>query len=197
MNIKNNQRTQNTQNKIKEVLIELLAEKPINKITIQDICRKADVNRTTFYTHFNDIYDLMRKIEVEKMHAIHALFHTPEGEDCPSFEGFPSFNEVTLERLINFILENPNFYKIYLNDFNVCQTFMATAHEQEYEQEHEHIRKSLLCKENPISETALWYQFEYIKAGLMGVIRTWLNTDCKESPKELAIILKHCLPEAI
>lgn len=175
MNIKNNQRTQNTQNKIKDVLIELLWEKDINKITIQEICRKADINRTTFYTHYNDIYDLMQKIEVEKMQMILTLLKNEDEKE-------PVLNVVNLEKLLVFILENMNFYKIYLKDFNINRTL-----------------NTLLCND-PCSEEVhqtkcdIFYKVEYLKAGLMGAILTWLNTGCQETPKEIAQILVQCIP---
>ena len=43
---------------LKNAILELLKEKPLNKITIQELCDKAEVNRSTFYAHYLDIYDL-------------------------------------------------------------------------------------------------------------------------------------------
>lgn len=48
---------------IKEAFLTLLEEKPINKITVKELCEKADINRATFYTHFSDCFDLLEKIE--------------------------------------------------------------------------------------------------------------------------------------
>ena len=41
---------------------ELLLEKPLSKITINDIAEKCEINRQTFYYHFQDIYDLVEWI---------------------------------------------------------------------------------------------------------------------------------------
>ena len=41
---------------------DLLSEKPINKITINDITDKCNINRQTFYYHFQDIRDLVEWI---------------------------------------------------------------------------------------------------------------------------------------
>ena len=38
---------------------ELLLEKSIDKITINDITEKCGINRQTFYYHFHDIYELI------------------------------------------------------------------------------------------------------------------------------------------
>ena len=44
---------------IKETFWEILEEKPYNKITVQDIVNRCQVNRNTFYYHFQDIPDLI------------------------------------------------------------------------------------------------------------------------------------------
>lgn len=49
---------------------DLLKEKPFNKITINDIARKSDINRQTFYYHFQDIRDLVEWIFIEKVDTI-------------------------------------------------------------------------------------------------------------------------------
>ena len=42
---------------IKDCFFELLSEKDINKITVSELCNKADINRATFYRYYIDIYD--------------------------------------------------------------------------------------------------------------------------------------------
>lgn len=44
---------------LKQALLHLLLEKNYNKITIQDICKQANIGRSTFYNHYNDKNDLM------------------------------------------------------------------------------------------------------------------------------------------
>lgn len=60
---------------LKNALLELLADKPINKTTIKEICELADVNRGTFYTHYTDQYDLLQDIQdefAEQVAELHA-----------------------------------------------------------------------------------------------------------------------------
>ena len=68
MNTKGNQRFVQTRQKIKGVFLELLSEKKIGEITVSEICRRADIHRTTFYGHFDDVYDLMQNM-VEEMYV--------------------------------------------------------------------------------------------------------------------------------
>ncbi len=50
---------QHTRNRLQQAMIELTAEKTFNNITVQDIAERADMNRATFYAHFEDKYVLL------------------------------------------------------------------------------------------------------------------------------------------
>lgn len=50
-----------TRKVLKESLISLLKDKPISSVTVKEICELADINRSTFYTHYNDQFDLLEK----------------------------------------------------------------------------------------------------------------------------------------
>jgi len=54
-------RTVKTKKALRDALAELLTEKELQKITVQEIANIADVNRVTFYKHFLDVYDLYDK----------------------------------------------------------------------------------------------------------------------------------------
>lgn len=58
-----NQRRTMTKRLLKESLIELLKEKDIRKINITELCRAAGVNRTTFYCHYSNQYDVLKDME--------------------------------------------------------------------------------------------------------------------------------------
>ena len=49
-------RTKYTKSVIRQALFDLLKEKPLNKITVTDICKMADINRSTFYSYYEDVY---------------------------------------------------------------------------------------------------------------------------------------------
>ena len=58
-----NRRVRMTKKIIKESLLELLDQKPLDKITVTDICKTADLNRSTFYAHYEDTAQILREIE--------------------------------------------------------------------------------------------------------------------------------------
>ena len=57
--------SQTTKRALEASLKKLLLQKPLNKITINDITEDCGVNRMTFYYHYKYIYDLVDCIKVE------------------------------------------------------------------------------------------------------------------------------------
>ena len=57
------QKTEQTKAEIREAFWRLYAAKPIEKITVGEVCERAGYNRGTFYLHFRDLYDLLAQIE--------------------------------------------------------------------------------------------------------------------------------------
>lgn len=71
-------RTQKTQKSIADAFYRLRAHKPLEKITVRELCREAPVNRSTFYAHYKDVYDLSEQLENELVRSILAGLPHPE-----------------------------------------------------------------------------------------------------------------------
>ena len=65
-----NRRVKMTKRMMKEALIDLMDQKPLEKITVTEICKSADVNRSTFYAYYEDISALMLEIEDEVLEHV-------------------------------------------------------------------------------------------------------------------------------
>ena len=63
MNIPNNKKRKNSQEKIEKVFLQLIQKKKIEEISVSMICELAELNRSTFYANYIDIYDLVEKIK--------------------------------------------------------------------------------------------------------------------------------------
>jgi AcrR family transcriptional regulator len=63
-----------SQEAIKKAFIELMGEKHFDKITLQDISDRANVNRRTIYLHYMDKFDLLDKIIEEHINKLEEMF---------------------------------------------------------------------------------------------------------------------------
>lgn len=58
-------RVEKTKHSIFNAFIELRSHKPLERITVKELCELAKINKSTFYSHYVDIYDLSEQIESE------------------------------------------------------------------------------------------------------------------------------------
>ena len=61
--LKQDRRIRRTQKLLKDSLIELMQEKEFKNISVKDITDRADLNRGSFYLHYNDTYHLLQQMQ--------------------------------------------------------------------------------------------------------------------------------------
>ncbi|MCK4727276.1 MAG: TetR/AcrR family transcriptional regulator, partial [Anaerolineales bacterium] len=76
-------RVQRTRQLLRDALVSLILEKGYQKITIQDIIDRANVGRSTFYSHYRDKDDLLLSGFDELAHDLHRHMRSPDttGDD--------------------------------------------------------------------------------------------------------------------
>lgn len=100
--VTDDRRTRKTRTAIEKAFIELIQKNDINKITIKDITDKADTNRSTFYTHYEDIYDLLHVIEQKLIDGI-SVFNN---EDILNKDAMDSMTQS-----LQYILDNRSLFE--------------------------------------------------------------------------------------
>ncbi len=69
-------RVRMTKKMLRNAFTALLLEKPIQNISVRELCQRAGVNRGTFYIHYRDIFHLMESIENEIVAALGIFWAT-------------------------------------------------------------------------------------------------------------------------
>lgn len=75
--VKINQRVAITQKMIQEGLIRLLGKKPLEKISITELCQEAGINRTTFYRYYEVPRDVLTQMQNEFFEETFEHFQKP------------------------------------------------------------------------------------------------------------------------
>jgi AcrR family transcriptional regulator len=169
-------KTKYTKMVLKESLLQLMENKPINKITVTDICKKADLNRGTFYAHYLDAFDLLEQIQNELMEEITEAVDKLVKKNVKS--------QVILKELFEIILKNKKLCKVVLSD-NGDKSFLKDIVN--------------LIKEKIISDWTsnypylnihdLEYLYTYTSTGTIGLIQHWTQSNFKETPLKLSLFL--------
>ena len=156
-----------TRKALANALAELLTEKELHKITVQEICDKAELNRGTLYRHYLDVYDLYEKIEKETIVAF-ALLLLDAGEQ-PTVEFF--------KKIIEYISQNKSIFKMVFspNTTGQLRTELCGIIKGVFQQ------KQLEKEGSKLSETELNYMCSYRAQGCVAIISDWVTSDFKES----------------
>ena len=166
MNTKNNRRRQESVEKIQRAFVELLQTTELKKISVTDICKRTGLNRSTFYANFVDVYDLADKLR-----------ETIEAEFSAVFADYDYFNGQTgALKMFEHIRNNRLFYNTY---FKLC-----------YDDDHKISVYDMRRAEREHMTEHLEYHIEFFRSGLNTIIKMWLANDCRESPEEMAEVLR-------
>lgn len=166
MNVKNNKRRRESQNKIEKAFIELLQVREVKEITVSDIIKITQLNRSTFYANYMDIFDLADKTRERLEHDFSNLF-----------ADYDSLNEHSgALKMFTHIKENQIFYKTY---FKLC-----------YEDKHLVSIYDAKRAEKEHIDGNIKYHIEFFRNGLNAIIKMWLAGGCQESPEEMAEVLR-------
>lgn len=63
-------RVEKTKKSIEEAFLEYRSVRPLEKIKVKELCERAKINKSTFYTHYADIYDLSDQLETEAVQSV-------------------------------------------------------------------------------------------------------------------------------
>jgi len=167
MNTKNNKRKRESIQKIEQAFIEFLQTKELNQIKVSDLCKKANLNRSTFYANYIDIYELADTIREKLEDKLAELYK----DDIT--QGFNSNNYLILFRHIQ---QNQILY----------QTYFKLGYDEKYkilQYDHDLAKKHF-------NDRFIDYHMEFFKSGLTKVIKLWLQNGCKETPEEMFEVIK-------
>ncbi|MEG0450690.1 MAG: TetR/AcrR family transcriptional regulator [Lysinibacillus sp.] len=183
-NLKTDRRIVRTKKVIRDALTDLIEEKGFEMITVRDLTEKADINRGTFYLHYQDKYDLLKKSEDELIEGMkdfinelnpNIIFQTNVQNEPLPF----------LVKLFEYIAENARYMKLILGP-NGDPSFQDRIKQFMRANFIEKIMKDLKGESLLVPVD---YLMSYVTAAHLGVIQQWLEGDMQQSPREMALIL--------
>ena len=169
---KADQRVRYTKMVIKNSLLELMKERPVSKVTVTDICKKANINRNTFYSHYANPFELLSKIEDELYEEIRQV-----AEHTLNLE---TYRNLSYE-ICKYIKANSKICRVLFSengDKELLERILYISHElniEKWKKEEKYVDQKLFDN---------WYTFT--ACGTIAVIEKWVNSGMKESPSKIA-----------
>ncbi len=175
-----------TANLMNQALLSLLEKKDIEFISITEITKKAGVNRSTFYLHYDNIYDLFEEtVENINKEFMQSFFQ----DNPPNFSTKENSFLITSQYLIpylNFVKKNKKILKLVHQKPQLFQ--VENAYRKMYQEFFYPAISNFIQNENERV-----YLLEYYTRGVSGIINKWVDLDCTMEIEELIKIIKNCV----
>ncbi|EHJ07274.1 TetR/AcrR family transcriptional regulator [Staphylococcus simiae] len=178
--MKEDRRVRKTKSSIKKAFTKLLQEKDLDKITISDITTRADVNRGTFYLHYEDKYMLLADMEDEYI------------AELSSYTKFNELQGASVEDIANEFVNNvlKNIFQHIHNNLEFYHTILQLERTSQLELKiNEHIRKNMqkyISIDHTVGGVPEMYFYSYVSGATISIIKYWVLDDQPISVDELA-----------
>lgn len=167
-------RIKRTKKLLNEALLELLSEKPIEKITPTELCRKATVNRNTFYSHYKSTSDLLDDIEDELFKTVDESINS---SNTPIEAITVLCKMLRANRKLSAIIFSKNSTaRIMKKVFEITNKFNMSKMDNE---------------KNNLSDNYKQMLSSYTIMGSAAVLEYWVNNGMTEEPGEIADFIYH------
>lgn len=160
---------------IRNAYLELLNEKPYEKITATDIILRADINRSTFYAHYPDVRGIMDEIMGEITQMFHNMLQSVD------FTVFFQDPMPILREVLIFLQKNQQMYQLLLRSSMALEQL-------------EQLKKLLITQvlETPnlpvrnLSSYGVNIRVRILLGGLIDTYRQWLEGEFECSLEDAA-----------
>lgn len=186
MNQKNNKRYQDNHLAMESAFLALLKKKDVSRVSVRDICEAAQVNRSTFYHHYIDIYDLMSQIYSRIQKEFFSTLSSAQWGD--SKWKLPS-EDVIIRSLIHFS-NYADFYIPYLHtsqNRGINPRLLGDLWENHF--------VPIYREAGITDERIMEYYYLFYQAGALQIILHWLENGCQEEPEQVARIIFIFMPK--
>lgn len=165
-----------SRNLIKKAIAKLIHEKDINKITVSDVIREADISRGTFYAHYTDIYSVIEQIQSEEISNLNKFIDKFyfDASNTGEFEEF-------IKEICSYLAADKEYYALLTNS-NIFVSFIDRVRKIYFDR-----ISSYLLENNQITEKSKAETYMiFITSGTKDVLISWLNGDIHATTEEIA-----------
>lgn len=166
MNTKNNRRKKASMRLMEETFLRLLEDRELESITVSELCKACDLNRSTFYANYLDIYDLADHVRARLEEEVGLLYRDEHGYTSGNFL-----------KLFRHIRDNQLLYRTY---FKLGYADRLPI---------DHFGYDTALARQHFGDRYVRYHMEFFRQGFNAIVRMWLLGGCQETAEEMNGIL--------
>lgn len=167
---------------IRRAFTTLLRQKPIQSISVKELCELAEINRGTFYAHYTDIYDLRDQIEQEMQtdfaKALEPLLSLDDSQLTPI--------QVTAG-IFQCLADNSDLCVVTLGDYGDKAFAMRLLN-----MGREKCMESYTRYFEGVSPSKVEYYYAFVSSGLHRLLQKWLADGMVVPAEEIARMRRSC-----
>lgn len=169
-----------------QALLALLEKKDLEFITISELTKKAGVNRSTFYLHYENLYELLEETicNLNKEFTESFIHQTPF--DISTIQNSFLITEEYLVPYLRFCKKNKRVLKL------VYQKPQLFQNKQAYKKMYDSIFYPAISQFVG-DETQKVFVLEFFTQGVVGIVHKWIELDCATEISDLIEIIKNCV----
>ncbi len=183
----NDHRVRVTNMLIRRAFMELLKQKPLQSISVKELCEKAEINRGTFYAHYTDVYDLLKKVEDDMLADFVAALEPLLSEDD---------GEVTLLKMTAGVFcclkENADLCTVTLGPYG-DKNFAARL----IDMGRERCIEKYTAYFSHADRKQIEYFYAFVSSGCIGLLEKWLEEGMATGTEEIAGIAEGIMMHGI
>lgn len=172
--IKTDRRSRMTREMIKNALVELLQQQHISRISVKQLCEKADINRSTFYAHYSSPQGALDAITSEVLANLNNYIAGFDGDSNVPI------NARILSEILEYARQNAGVFKVLVSENCSFEIKAAILNISAIMDGPVYSKLGLRQKE---------YVIEFFINGCVSLLKKWLNDDMPESPQEMAQLI--------
>ena len=173
--MKTDPRVRYTRMIIQTAFWELLQQKPVSKITVREICDKAEINRSTFYKHYQDCYDLLDRLKEDALSRFDELLAGIEDGGVES----------AILAILQALKNHAQTFRLLAPDGG-GGAFTHQVVRRCYRYMDLHLTVS---PATGWSEIQKGMSYAFLTGGAGSVIEHWMQGGCKEPPEDVAAMI--------
>ena len=179
----------NTAMKMDDALIALLERKEFRDISIIDICEKAGVNRSTFYAHYGNLYDLLKETQERAVTDFFASFGASISTADFSKMSADELIFITPQYLVpylTFVKKNRRLYEVYNNSgaFQIGEMDKQLI---------ENIFVPIYAKNGVTDKRVVEYMSRYFISGVTAITMEWVKRGCEDDILFICEVISICV----
>jgi AcrR family transcriptional regulator len=176
-NDKLDRRIKYTKLALRGAVIDLLGRKPIDKIAVKELCEAADINRSTFYAHYESPADLLAQVEDELLRDLGVYL------DAYNFKENADQSLTIVTRVCEYVAENAE----------LCRTVLGENGDLVFQKALMERIRALVNREwadkREVDDEMLGYILTFAASGSIGIVKKWLEGGQKKSAAEIAALV--------